>query len=128
MPRVRAYNPAARLIFLFRDPVERAFSHWCMEFARGNETLPFGVAIRAETARIPTQPPKLWDRRIVSYATRGCYAGQVARALDLFPRVQLLFLRSDDLRDDHPATLARIAAFLGIPPFPATPQAAAGTR
>ncbi|MGH6848408.1 MAG: hypothetical protein ACREC0_13525, partial [Methylocella sp.] len=33
--RIRAYNPSAKLIFLFRDPFERAWSQWCMEYARG---------------------------------------------------------------------------------------------
>ena len=120
LARVRDYNPAARLIFLFRDPIERAFSHWCMEFARGNETLPFAAAIRTERARLDRLPPLDWERRIISYCERGFYAGQVARALALFPRQQLLFLRSEDLRDRHAATLARIAGFLRIPPFPAT--------
>ena len=31
---------------LLRDPVERAWSHWRMEYARGWETQPFAFAIR----------------------------------------------------------------------------------
>ena len=37
-----------------------------------------------------------------------------------FPVEQVLFLRSEDLRDNHVATLARIAKFLGLSPFPDT--------
>src|SRR5579872_6807617 len=33
--RIRTYNPAARLILLFRDPFGRAWSQWRMEYARG---------------------------------------------------------------------------------------------
>lgn len=40
------------------------------------------------------------------------------RALSHFGRDQLLFLRSEDLRDDPEATLGQISAFLGIEPFP----------
>jgi hypothetical protein len=118
--RIHAYNPMARLIFLFRDPFGRAWSQWCMEYARGNETLPFAEAIRAGRSRIIDLPPLAPDRRIYSYVERGLYAEQVRRALELFPREQILFLRSQDLLDHHNTTLARIAEFLNISPFPET--------
>jgi hypothetical protein len=118
--RIHAYNPMARLIFLFRDPFSRAWSQWCMEYARGNETLPFAEAIRAGRSRIADTPPLAPDRRIYSYVERGLYAEQVRRALELFPREQILFLRSQDLLDHRKATLAHIAEFLNISPFPET--------
>ena len=34
LERICAYNPAMKLIVVLRDPVERAWSHWRMEFAR----------------------------------------------------------------------------------------------
>jgi hypothetical protein len=118
--RIHAYNPSAKLIFLFRDPFDRAWSQWCMEYARGNETLPFAEAIRAGRSRIINMPPLAPDRRLYSYIERGFYAEQVRRVLELFPREQVLFLRSQDLLDHHKTTLARIAIFLNISPFPET--------
>src|SRR5262245_46898937 len=32
LERVKTYNPYIKLIFLFRDPIERAFSQWCMSY------------------------------------------------------------------------------------------------
>ena len=116
--RVRAYNPAAKLIFLFRDPFERAWSQWCMEYARGDEPLPFAEAIREGRQRMEGLPPLAWERRVFTYVERGLYGEQVHRALAHFPREQLLFLRSEDLRGDHVATLARISTFAGLAPFP----------
>jgi hypothetical protein len=118
--RIRAYNPAAKLILLFRDPLDRAWSHWCMEYARGTETLPFAEAIRAGRKRMAGAAPLAPGRRVYSYVERGLYAEQVRRVLSLFPREQVLFLRSQDLLDDHCATLARIATFAGLSPFPET--------
>jgi len=118
--RIHAYNPSAKLIFLFRDPFERAWSQWCMEYTRGNETLPFAEAIRAGRNRITNASPLAPNRRIYSYVERGFYAEQVRRVLALFPREQVLFLLSHNLRDHHSSTLARIAAFLNISPFPET--------
>ena len=118
--RITRYNPAAKLIFLLRDPFERAWSHWCMEWARNAETLSFADAIRQGRLRLENLPPTAPEWRVYSYLERGLYTKQIRRALDLFPREQLLFLRSDDLRDHHRETLNSIAVFLGISPFPDT--------
>lgn len=118
LERLARYNRQARLIFLLRDPVDRAFSHWRMERARGVEPLPFASAIREGRERIRLGSE---DLRRHSYVERGFYAEQAERALALFPREQVLFLRSEDMARDHRATLARIARFLGIAPFPEGP-------
>ena len=118
--RIRAYNPAAKLIFLFRDPFERAWSQWCMEFARNDESLSFAEAIRQGRARLRGISPVAKEWRVYSYVERGLYSEQSRRALAHFPRNQLLFLRSRDLWNDHVGTLARISYFLGVPPFPDT--------
>jgi hypothetical protein len=117
LERIVAYNPWARLILIFRDPVERAWSHWCMEYARGVETLPFARAIREGRSRLAGLPPWADERRLFSYVERGAYGAQLAHALTLLPRRQMLLLRSQDLADDPDGTLARVRDFLGIAPF-----------
>jgi hypothetical protein len=118
MARIRAYNSKARLIFLFRDPCERAWSHWCMNYALGQEDMMFAEAIREGRARLPPDAPLTRAWRRFSYVERGFYGSQVRRALAHFPADQLLFLRSQDLARDPETTLARIAAFLGLSSFP----------
>ena len=118
--RIRAYNPSAKLIFLFRDPFERAWSQWCMAYARGDEKLPFPEAIRDGRSRLEGLPPLARERRVYTYIERGFYSEQVRRVLANFPREQLLFLRSQDLLDDHVEVLNRISSFLGVAPFPDT--------
>jgi len=115
LERIRAYNPAMRLIFLFRDPVERAWSHWKMEYARGKETEPFAWCIREGRARMANGSPYPGFHRVYSYVERGFYGRQLARALTLFPRDQILTLSSEQLKNDPTATLAAICRFLGIP-------------
>ncbi|MBR0673828.1 sulfotransferase domain-containing protein [Roseomonas soli] len=118
LARIRRYNPAARLILLLRDPIERAYSHWAMEYRRGAEALPFAEAIRAGRYRLPPHAPLAPAWREFSYVERGLYADQVRRALALFPQRQLLCLDTAALRADHAGSLARISDFLGLPPFP----------
>ncbi|WP_116090609.1 sulfotransferase family protein [Sphingomonas crusticola] len=124
LERIRAYNPAMKLIFIFRDPVERAWSHWKMEFARGKETAPFAWSIREGRARMAGTAPYPGFHRVFSYVERGFYGRQLAHALDLFPREQMLLLGSGMLRRDPGATIDRICAFLGIamPTGPITPR------
>jgi hypothetical protein len=117
LERIRAYNPAMRLILALRDPVERAWSHWRMEFARGPETLPFAQAIRRGRMRLFDAEPWGFHREF-SYVERGFYGEQIERLLGLFPQEQLLVVKSDDLRADPGPVLAKVRAFIGLPPGP----------
>jgi len=113
LERIRAYNPGARLILMLRDPVERAWSHWRMEYARGAETRPFSWCIREGRARLLAAEP--WGfHREYSYVERGFYGEQVERLFRLFPREQVLILKSDALRADPTAVLTRVNRFLGL--------------
>lgn len=114
LDRIAAYNPAIKLIVVLRDPVERAWSHWKMEYARGAETRPFAWCVREGRARLFDAQPWGFHREF-SYVERGLYGEQLAHALTLFPRKQLLVLRAEDLRADPGAALGAVRAFLGLP-------------
>jgi hypothetical protein len=121
LERIAAYNPAMRLIILLRDPVERAWSHWKMEYARGAETKPFAWCIREGRQRLFSAQP--WGHhREFSYVERGFYAEQLERLFAVFPRDQVLLLQADDLNRDPAMVLARVWRFLNLDPGPA-PQA-----
>jgi hypothetical protein len=117
LARIRAYNPAMKLIVMLRDPVERAWSHWRMEFARGAECEPFAWCIREGRARLFEADPWGFHREF-SYVERGFYGEQLGHAFSLFPRDQVLVLRSETLREAPAAALAQLRAFLGLPPGP----------
>jgi hypothetical protein len=113
LERIAAYNPAMRLIVVLRDPVERAWSHWKMEHARGVETKPFAWCIREGRQRLFDAEPWGFDREI-SYVERGFYGEQIARLYGLFPCEQALVLRAEDLRADPGSVLAQVRRFLGL--------------
>jgi hypothetical protein len=118
LERIRAYNPAMRLIVTLRDPVERAWSHWRMEYARGAELEPFSWCIREGRQRLFDAAP--WGcHREFSYVERGFYGEQLERLFGLFPRDQVLMLRAEDLRADPATTLATTRRFLGLEDAPA---------
>ncbi len=92
MARIRAHSPDAKIIVLFRDPIERAWSHWCMEFARNNDPLAFDKAIREGRRRLDDDSmPRRW--RVYTYVDRGLYAGQ-ARPINRISRCTRLRLTS----------------------------------
>ena len=124
LERIRAYNPAIKLILLFRDPIERAWSHWKMEYARGKETEPFGWCIREGRARMAAAAPYPGFHRVFSYVERGYYGRQLARAMALFPPDQLLLIGSEDLRREPTATIRTVCEFLGVaaPPGEIAPK------
>ena len=123
LERIARYNPAMRLVFIFRDPVQRAWSHWRMEFARGWESQPFAWCIREGRARVDS-PEAPGFHRVYSYVERGFYAAQLRHALTLFPREQMLLLRSEDLDRRPGDALARLCDFVGAPgpAGPVTPR------
>ncbi len=112
LERIAAYDAGIKLVFLFRDPVERAWSQWRMEYARGWETEPFAWAIREGRARVDT-PEAPGHHRVFSYVERGFYGAQLERLFALFPREQVLLLRSEDLKRESDATVRRVCRFIG---------------
>lgn len=117
LERIRAYNPAMKLIVVLRDPVERAWSHWRMERARGTESLSFADCIRAGRARVADAADGSGAHRVHSYVERGFYGAQIERLFANFPRQQVLLMRSDDLRGDPARILRNACDFLQIPAF-----------
>jgi hypothetical protein len=114
LERIRAYNPAMKLIFIFRDPIQRAWSHWKMEYARGKETEPFAWCIRDGRARMARALPYPGFHRVFSYVERGFYGRQLAHAFRLFPREQILLLASSELDRDPTAVIRVVCDFLEV--------------
>jgi hypothetical protein len=120
--RLRLIAPCAKLIVLLRNPVERAYSQYLLEHARGDETLDFAAALDAEPERLAgieeklARDPHYMSRahKHASYLARGDYAPQLERWFNAFPREQFLVLRSEDLFEQPEATFAHVTGFLGI--------------
>jgi hypothetical protein len=120
--RLREIAPAARLIALLRNPVDRAYSHYILERSGGHETLDFAAALDAEQKRLDGEEARLTreptyasaPHKHASYLARGDYARQLERWFAVFPREQILVLRSEDLYERSAETFAHVAQFLGI--------------
>lgn len=116
--------PAAKLIALLRNPVDRAYSHYHHQVRMGHETLPsFEAALEAEEERLrgkreemlrdegylPLEFPRF------SYRARGIYADQIEEWRRHFDDEQLLVVKSEDLYESPRETITGIVRFLGLP-------------
>jgi hypothetical protein len=110
MRRIRELIPDARLIVIIRDPVERAHSNWAHLWSAGLEPVgDFVAACAEEPARIAAGWASFWH-----YTGLGKYGEQLAHAVGLFPREQLLVFRYRTLVDEPAKTLDSICDFLGV--------------
>lgn len=100
--RIHALIPDARLIYVVRDPVERAISHYVQ-----------AVRVRAESRGFEEAFSDL-DGVRNKYVCYSRYATQVERYLRCFPREQLLILDGDELLHDRSVALRRVFTFLGV--------------
>ena len=108
--RIAQYNPKIKLIFILRNPIDRAYSHWMMNRRQGLESLSFTEAIRVESQR--SNIPEIC--RFYSYVDRGYYSRQIKKIRKLFATEQMLFLKNEDLKFKHDETINRICDFLEV--------------
>ena len=103
-----------KLIFVFREPADRAFSNWRWSRMNGLETLTFGEAIQAEPAREANYPPELKYSRPFSYYSRGLYRRMLDPYWRLFSRDRVLCLRYEDITIDPRKLAATVHEYLDV--------------
>ncbi len=120
--RVHELVPDVKLVFLLRDPVERAFSHYHNNRRLGREPLDFEAALDAEDDRTLAEEDRLRvnalhvsePHRLYSYRRRGLYAEQLLRWQACFPADQMLVIDSRRLFTDPTAVVAEVLRFVGV--------------
>jgi hypothetical protein len=120
--RIAGMVPRAKLVVLLRNPVDRAYSHYYHEVQRGREPLSFEEAIEREAQRLQGEEDRLlqeecsysFSHQHYSYLSRGIYVDQLKRFQPLFPREQLLVLKSETFFAEPKAVLNQVLTFLGL--------------
>lgn len=101
--RIAQKLPRAKLVAQLRSPVERAYSHYCMMYRRGE--------VGRDVARY-LDPRRPQETRLLS---AGFYARQLQLYYDRFPAEQLLVTFYEAIRTGAEEQLATVRAFLGLP-------------
>lgn len=111
--RIHRVAPDAKIIAILRDPVERAYAQYLMDFTEGAIHLPFAQALRRDWER----SDKGWGVSQL-YVELGQYSEQIRRYQALFGRDQVLVLLLEDLKRRPRMVLERVTEFLEIDPGP----------
>jgi hypothetical protein len=114
--RIARDLPNARLVFILREPVDRAYSNYRWTRMNGLETEDFETALRLEDKR--ELPERLKFTRPYSYFSRGLYADLLQPYFDRVDRDRILVLKFEDLADRPSEQLVRLQSFLGVAPRP----------
>lgn len=113
--RIAATLPNVKLIFLLRDPIDRAYSNFRWSRANGMEAeTDFALALELEESREANLPEKLRYARPHAYFSRGLYADLLAPYFAAFPRDRILVLRHEDIEAAPGDVAAQLHRFLGV--------------
>ena len=126
--RMAAHLPDVRLVFVLRDPVERAISNYRWSVSNGMEDADLATAIALEDERERTLEPRLRYARPHAYVSRGRYAELLRPWLDSFPREQVAVIRFEDLVGDTATTVAAVHDHLGVERRPDLAGAGSGVN
>lgn len=129
--RIKKHFPQAKIIFCFRDPVDRAFSGWLMRCAKGNEKNNFIDALKLNLEQrksinfegeaglkewLKDQSALGGKNQIVyrTYIEGSMYSEQLKSYMQRFPKEQIQIIWLDDLKKDFMGTLKNVFAFIGV--------------
>ena len=124
LERIAHDMPSVKLVVMLRDPVERAFSAYKHELARGFERESFEKALELEDSRLAGEIDRMQAdpryesvaHRHHSYRRRGHYAEQLERTFRLFPREQVHVIDSEAFFAEPASEYERVLAFLARAP------------
>jgi hypothetical protein len=123
--RMARHLPDVRIVAMLRDPVERAWSAWKHESARGYETETFEVALEREDERLAGEAERMvtdagyqsFSHRHHAYVRRGQYAEQLLRLQSHFGAEQIHVIESESFFTQPEAAYGGLLDFLGLPPI-----------
>ncbi|MCS4041582.1 sulfotransferase domain-containing protein [Salinibacter ruber] len=105
--RIKKTVPDVKLIWIFRNPVDRAYSNYWHAVCEGAETLSFGEAIRNEEERVKND---IWK----GYVRRGIYSRQVSRYLEHFDKSDMHFCTFENMVKNTQKVINKCYEFLDV--------------
>jgi hypothetical protein len=118
IPNIREFNPDARLIAMYRNPIDMVYSFHSQLMYVGEENEPdFEKAWRLQERRSRglDMPPRSRGAFLLQYAELGRFGTQTERLLATFPREQVKLILFDDFAKSPQAVYDEVIGFLEIP-------------
>jgi len=109
--------PRARLVFIVREPVARAYSNYLWSRQNGLEELSFEDAVALEGTRASPLPPEKAYARPYDYLIRGDYATFAERYYRAFGRERVAFFLYEEITLHPEWLLRKVQEFIGAGAF-----------
>ena len=111
--RIHRHFPGMKIIFCLRNPVERAWGNYRFTVLEGLESLPFEEALQQEERRTAETEGDWREIRPHAYVERSRYSACLQEYFRLFPRKNILLIKSEAMGANPSATLKAVCEFLG---------------
>jgi hypothetical protein len=118
IPNIREFNPQAKIVAMFRNPVEMVYSlHSQLLYVAEERESDFERAWRLQERRSRgiDLPPGSRGSFLLQYAQFGQFGTQTERLLSVFPRAQVKLILYDDFAASPRAVYDDLIDFLDIP-------------
>jgi len=118
LANIRDFNPDARIIAMFRNPIEMVHALHSQLLYVAEENVPdFETAWRLQERRAHglDLPPRSRGSFLLQYAEFGRFGSQVERLLSAFPRSQAKLILYDDFRASPQQVYDEVITFLDLP-------------
>jgi len=109
--------PKSKMIIIFRNPVDRAFSNYNLGLRTKTEKLSFEEAIDEEMRFLEKNSFEKCANRKRSYLAKGFYDIQMNIWLNVFTKKQFHFLSTEDMQKNPKNELQNVFRFLEIPDY-----------
>jgi len=110
--RMSKYVPKTKLIFILRNPVDRAYSHFWHANSKYREKLSFEDALKIEHKRISKD---YWHLINYSYFSSGLYMKMIENFLKFYKKEQIHIVILEELKNNIVPEINKICNFLEIP-------------
>ena len=123
--RISSYFPNTKLIAVLRNPVDKTYSHYIMGVNEGNEKRSFEEVLKYDLKQLEnfsdsySKKSDDYFKNVVenSFVARGFYLEQLDIWFKLFPKKQILIIKSEDLASRTTEVVKDIFNFLMLPEY-----------
>ena len=101
--RIKAYNPESKIIIMLRNPIERAFSHYLMDYRLGLTSKSFEEEFKNQESL-----------NFQQYFLLGNYYNQVKKYLKVFETKNVHIIWYSDFKQNAEKELQKVIDFIGL--------------
>lgn len=101
--RIKAYNPKSKIIIMLRNPIDRAFSHYLMDYRLGLTSKSFEEEFKSQDSL-----------NFQQYFLLGNYCNQVKNYLEVFGPENVHIIWYSDFKQNSEKELQKVIKFIGL--------------